>query len=91
MNMLRHKKTCKSNIENHFAQKEKKVKEDIEYQRKLLIQDFKKLNLEKVAQEISGLSNSKIKQNLIEYISIAKSIINKDNRGNSSVNLEGSK
>ena len=87
--MLRHRKTCKSNLENHFDDKEKKLKHDIEYQKRLLIQDFQNLNLEKVAKEIKGLSNYKIKQNLIEYISLAENYMLQNSKGSSNLNMEG--
>ena len=69
MNMLRHRKTCKLNVENHFDNIDRNKQNNIELQKQLLIKDFQNLSLDVVSKKIQKISDKKVKDSLIEYFS----------------------
>ena len=71
MNMLRHKKNCKNNIENHFDYQDRKKQEELIIQKKLLIKEFKNLNIREVKKEIKNMSNA-------DFKSMIKEVLNKE-------------
>jgi hypothetical protein len=91
MNMLRHKKNCKNNIDNHFDYKDRKNQEDLILQKKLLIKEFKNLNLKEMRKEIKSMSNPKIKSMLMEFVSNEQrsSKNSKNPTADTHVNLQG--
>ena len=91
--MLRHKKNCKNDIDNHFDYRDRKEKEDLILQKKLLIKEFKNLNLKQVKKEIKSMSNNKIKSMLLEFVSNEHSSaqLSKTTTADTHVNLQGNR
>jgi hypothetical protein len=85
--MLRHRKTCKINVENYYDKKERDEKNDIEIQKQLLIKDFKNLSLEVVKRKIEQISDPKERESIREYLANDLMLLNKTDKH--SLNPEG--
>ena len=68
--MLRHKKTCLANIEIRIERKERKKQIDFKTQRRLLLTEFKNLNIREAESHIYKISDKEIQAKLKKQLRV---------------------